>query len=221
MAGRSAEPGPTVTDGLVWLAGKRVTLGAVALVVAVFALQSLVSVAYGLSGWAYIFVADTSLSPGWVLAPFSHRSLGHLVSTLAVLVVYGALVETALAGPRYFLFCLGAAYASTAAQVASYAAGAPGLGTLGASGVALGAVAHLTVRTFLGGGSLEPATEVDWVFAISGAFIIGYHLANDFLPGFTPLAGTAPYGHAAGIAVGMAVALWELDRAEGTSPATS
>lgn len=221
MAGRSAEPGPTVTDGLVWLAGKRVTLGAVALVVAVFALQSLVSVAYGLSGWAYIFVADTSLSPGWVLAPFSHRSLGHLVSTLAVLVVYGALAETALAGPRYFLFCLGAAYVSTTAQVASYAAGAPGLGTLGASGVALGAVAYVTVRTLLGGRTLEPATEVDWVFALSGAFIVGYHLANDFLPGFTPLSGTAPYGHAAGIAVGMAVALWELGRAEGTSPATS
>ncbi|MFT4882169.1 MAG: hypothetical protein ACI9HI_002190, partial [Salinirussus sp.] len=68
---------------------------------------------------------------------------------------------------------------------------------------------------------LEPATEVDWVFALSGAFIVGYHLANDFLPGFTPLSGTAPYGHAAGIAVGMAVALWELGRAEGTSPATS
>ena len=218
MAGRSAEPGPSVADGLAWLAGKRVTLGAVALVVAVFVLQVLVSVAYGLNGWAYMFVAGTDPSPGWVLAPFSHRSAGHLLSTLAVLVVYGALAETALSETRYFLFCLGAAYVSTAAQVASYAAGAPGLGTLGASGVALGAVAYVTMRTLLGGRLLEPATEVDWVFALSGTFIVGYHLANDFLPGFTPLAGTAPYGHAAGIMVGMAVALWELGRAEGTSP---
>jgi membrane associated rhomboid family serine protease len=217
VAGRSAEPGPSVADGLAWLAGKRVTLGAVALVVAVFALQSLVSTAYGLEGWAYIFVADDTLSPGWVLAPFSHRSLGHLLSTLTVLVVYGALAEATLAEPRYFLFGLGAAYVSVAAQVASYAAGAPGLGTLGASGVALGAVAYVTVRTLLGGGRLARATEVDWVFALSGAFIVGYHLANDFLPGFTPLSGTAPYGHAAGIMVGMAVALWELGRAEGTS----
>ena len=217
MAGRSAESGPSVADGLAWLAGKRVTLGAVALVVAVFALQTLVSVAYGLEGWAYIFVADAALSPGWVLAPFSHRSVGHLLSTLVVLVVYGALAETTLAETRYFLFCLGAAYVSTAAQVASYAAGEPGLGTLGASGVALGTVAYVTMRTFLGGAAIESATEVDWVFALSGAFIVGYHLANDFLPGFTPLSGTAPYGHAAGIMVGMAVALWELGRAEGTS----
>jgi len=218
VAGRSAEPGPSVADGLAWLAGKRVTLGAVALVVAVFAVQTFVSVAYGLGGWAYIFVAGPDPSPGWVLAPFSHRGLPHLLSTLAVLVVYGALAETALSETRYFLFCLGAAYVSTAAQVASYAAGAPGLGTLGASGVALGAVAYVTMRTLLGGGLLEPATEVDWVFALSGAFIVGYHLANDFLPGFTPLSGTAPYGHAAGVMVGMAVALWELGRTEGTSP---
>jgi membrane associated rhomboid family serine protease len=217
VAGRSAESGPSVADGLAWLAGKRVTLGAVALVVAVFALQSLVSAAYGLEGWTYVFVADDTPSPGWVFAPFSHRSLGHLLSTLAVLVVYGALAETTLAETRYFLFCLGAAYVSTASQVASYAAGEPGLGTLGASGVALGAVAYVTMRTLLGGGLLERATEVDRVFAISGAFIVGYHLANDFLPGFTPLAGTAPYGHAAGVMVGMAVALWELGRTEGTS----
>jgi len=156
-----------------------------------------------------------------VFAPFSHRSLPHLLSTLAVLVVYGALAETALSETQYFLFCLGAAYVSTAAQVASYVAGAPGLGTLGASGVALGAVAHVTTRTFLGGGLVDPATEVDWVFALSGAFILGYHLANNFLPGFTPLSGTAPYGHAAGVVVGVAVALWELGRAEGTSPGAS
>jgi len=64
VAGRSAEPGPTVTDGLAWLAGKRVTLGAVALVAAVFAFQTLISLAYGPNGWAYIFVADTQLSQG-------------------------------------------------------------------------------------------------------------------------------------------------------------
>jgi membrane associated rhomboid family serine protease len=219
VAGRSVEP--SLTDGLAWLADKRVTLGAAALVTAVFAVQAVVGLVYGRAGWAYVFVAGTDASPGWVLAPFSHRSLGHLVSTLAVLVVYGGLAETVLRPVRYYAVCLVAAYASTGAQVAAYAAGIPGAGTLGASGVALALTAFVAMRTLLGRSVLAAASEVDWVFAASGAFIVAYHLANDFLPGFSPLSGTGTFGHAAGIAVGMGVALWELGRPrpEGTSDA--
>jgi membrane associated rhomboid family serine protease len=220
VAGRSAE-GPSPVDGIRWLADKRVTLGAVAVLCLVFLLQLLVRDVYGVRGWVHIFVASVEPGPGWILAPASHRSLGHLLSTAAVLVVYGGLAETVLVSHRYLAVCVGAAYASTAAQVASYVAGAPGAGTLGASGIALALTAYVTGRTFLGGGAVESATDVDWVFALSGAFIVGYHLANDFLPGFTPLAGTGPYGHAAGIGVGVAVALWEVGRAQHTYPTTS
>ena len=212
MAGRSAEP--TVTDGLAWLADKRVTLGAVTLVTAVFAAQTLVSAAAGADVWTYLFVAGLDPTVGWLLAPLSHRGPWHFLSNLTVLVVYGALAETVLSRRVYLRFLVGAAYLSTAAQVASYAAGAPGRGTLGASGVALGLVAYLTMRTLLGE---RPATDVDWVFALSGGFVVLYHLANDFLPGFAPLSGTGPYGHAAGIAAGLALALWEVGRAQATN----
>jgi membrane associated rhomboid family serine protease len=211
VAGRSAET-PSLAGGLRWLAGKRVTLGAVALLIAVFALQTLVVRVYGLGAWAWIFVAGTDPSPGWVLAPAAHRDAVHLASTVSVWLVYGALTETVLPGHRYLLVCVLAGYGSTAAQVAGYVAGQPGIGTLGASGVTLGLAAYITLRTALGGA--PRATEVDWVFAATGVFVVGYVLASDFLPGFAPLSGTAPLGHAAGVAVGLAVALWEVGRPE-------
>jgi membrane associated rhomboid family serine protease len=191
-----------------------VTLGAVALLSAVFALELLVSGVYGVRAWAYVFLAGAEPTPGWVLAPFAHRGLFHLLSTASVLLVYGALVETVLGRTAYFGLCVAAAYLSTAAQVVGYVAGAPGIGTLGASGVALALVAFLAVRTLLGGRTVRPATDVDWVFAVSGVVVVGYILANDFVPGFAPLQGTAPYGHAAGIAVGIGYALWLVGRTQ-------
>jgi len=201
--------------GLRWLAGRRLTLAAVALLGAVFVAQTAVVATYGFAGWAYLFVATTDPGPGWVFAPLAHRSLAHLLSVALVIVVYGALAETVLVGHRYLLVCLGAAYASTAAQLLAYAAGAPGQGALGASGVALALAAFVAARTLLGRGLVAPATRADPVFAVSGAAIVAYHLANDFLPGFTPLAGTGAYGHAAGVMVGIGLALWDLGRPEG------
>jgi membrane associated rhomboid family serine protease len=198
----------TARAGVRWLATRRVTLGVLALLLAVFVFELLVLAAYGVVGWRYLFLAGPDPTPGWVMAPFAHRTITHLSTTLVVVGLYGALVESWLPDSTVFAFYVLAGYASTLAQLLAYASGAPGLGTLGASGAALGLVSLYVVRT-LGRAVWEPTTvtTVDGVFTGSGVLTVAMVLANDFVPGIVFASGTAPLGHVGGILAGVAYGL--------------
>jgi membrane associated rhomboid family serine protease len=190
--------------GVRWLATKRVTLGVIAFLFAVFAFERAVLWVYGLRTWGWLFLAGADPSPGWVMAPFAHRDLTHLVTTAAVVLVYGALVEARLPPATYFALYVGAGYASTAAQLGEYLGSGAGFGTLGASGAALGLVAFFTTTTALDrarcGGGRWP---VGSLFAATGVVIAALVLANDFLPDVALVSGTAPFGHAGGMLTGL------------------
>jgi membrane associated rhomboid family serine protease len=191
-------------DGLRWLATKRVTLGVIALLCAVFVFELLVWWQFGAAGWQYIFLAHLRPSPGWVMAPFSHRSISHLVTTVSVIVVYGGLVEERLPAPTYFAFYVLAGYVSTLAQLLEYFNGLSGLGTLGASGAALGLVTFFSTTT--AARYLQDPRRVSAVhrlFAVTGVVIAVLIVTNDFVPGIVFRAGTAPLGHAGGMAAGV------------------
>ena len=191
-------------DGLGWLATKRVTLGVVALLCAVFVFELLVWTAFGAAGWQYIFLAHVRPSPGWVMAPFSHRSISHLVTTVSVILVYGGLVEERLSAAQYFAFYVLAGYASTVAQLLEYLNGLNGLGTLGASGAALGLVTFYATTTATRYRE-DPVgvSTIERLFAVTGLLISVLILTNDFVPGIVFTTGTAPLGHAGGMAAGV------------------
>jgi len=198
-----------VRDGLRWLTTKRVTLGVISLLVAVFLFELFVWQLFGAAGWRYVFLAYPEPSPGWVMAPFSHQSISHLLTTVSVIVIYGGLVEDRLEPATYFAFYVLAGYASTVAQLFAYLDGLPGLGTLGASGAALGLVT-LFVTTTVARYRRDPTSvaEVEQIFAVTGAVITGLVLTNDFVPGIVFTAGTAPLGHFGGMAAGVCYGLW-------------
>jgi len=207
---------PPLRAGLRWLAGKRVTLGVLAVLVFVFAVELVVWQTLGPASWAHAFLASTTPSPGWVTAPFAHRSLEHLVTTGVVIAVYGSLLEAGLRPAAYLLFYLTAGYASTVAQLWAYVGGTPGLGTLGASGAALGLVTLFTATAgarVVGDG--DGPSRVEVLFAGTGVCIVGLLLANDFL-GIQFAPGTAPYGHLGGMVTGGCVGLVRA-RAQGRS----
>jgi membrane associated rhomboid family serine protease len=198
-----------VRDGLRWLATKRVTLGVISLLVVVFLFELVVWELYGPRGWQYVFLANPQSTPGWVMAPFSHRSISHLVTTVTVIVVYGGLVEERLEAATYFAFYVLAGYASTVAQLLVYLNGVPGLGTLGASGAALGLVTFFVTTTAVRYAQ-DPATvaDVEVIFTVNGAVITALVVTNDFVPGIVFTTGTAGLGHAGGIVAGICYGLW-------------
>ncbi|WP_302081207.1 rhomboid family intramembrane serine protease [Salinibaculum rarum] len=201
MAATDANP---ARDGLRWLATKRVTLGVITLLLAVFVFELFVWWHLGAAGWQYIFLAHLRPSPGWVMAPFSHRSISHLLTSLSVIVVYGGLVEETLEPATYFAFYVLAGYASTVAQLVEYLNGLAGLGTLGASGAALGLVTFFTTTTAARYRHDPTAvTTIEKLFAVTGGLIGVLILTNDFVPGIVFTTGTAPLGHAGGMAAGV------------------
>jgi membrane associated rhomboid family serine protease len=197
----------TLAAGVRWLAAKRVTLGVVGFLVVVFVFELAVARTLGARVWQYLFLASGEPTPGWVMAPFAHRNLRHLATTVAVVLLYGALVEGLLPPAEYLLFYVAAGYASTAAQLGEYLGGTPGLGTLGASGAALGLVTLFgtTIGLAAARGGRGPSF-VESLFALTGVVIVALLLLNDFVPGVQFAAGTAPYGHAGGMLSGIAYA---------------
>ena len=194
--------------GARWLAEKRVTLGVIVVLAAVFAFERGVLWLYGPRTWGYLFLASGDLSPGWLLAPFAHQDLIHLGTTAGVLLVYGGLVEQRLAPATYLGFYVAAGYASTAAQLGAYLGGGPGLGTLGASGAALGLVAFFSTATALervwdSRDGEDTGRSVETVFAVTGVVVVALVVANDFLPAVGFEAGTAPFGHLGGMLTGL------------------
>ncbi len=201
-------------DGVRWLATRRVTLGVISLLVVVFLFELVVWQLYGAVGWQYVFLADLGPSPGWVMAPFSHRSISHLLTTISVIVIYGGLVEGQVDPDSYFAFYVLAGYASTVAQLVAYLDGVPGLGTLGASGAALGLVTLFATTTALGYARDPTAVaDVEVIFAVTGGVITALVLTNDFIPGIVFTPGTAPLGHAGGMAAGVCYGLWRAQQA--------
>jgi membrane associated rhomboid family serine protease len=199
---------PTLAAGVRWLAARRVTLGVVAVLLVVFLFQVFVLRTLGAASWQYLFLASGEPSPGWVMAPFSHRDLGHLLTTAVVVLVYGALLEGRLPVADYVAFYVAAGYASTVAQLGGFAGGTAGLGTLGASGAALGLVTLFTTTTLADRvrTGVRP-TDVEVLFAATGTVIVALLLTNDFVPGVEFAAGTAPYGHAGGMLAGITYGL--------------
>jgi membrane associated rhomboid family serine protease len=199
---------PTLAGGLRWLATKRVTLGVVSFLLAAFAVELAVWWAFGPATWESLFVATVEASPAWVLAPFAHRGVAHLLTTVSVIVVYGALVETALPAAAFLTFYVAAGYASTAAQLAASLGGTTSPGTLGASGAALALVALFTT-TVLVARVRNPATvtSIELLFAGTGLVIAAVVLANDFVAGVQVARGTAPYGHLGGLLTGLVFGL--------------
>lgn len=194
--------------GARWLATKRVTLGVIVLLAAVFAFERAILWVYGPRTWGYLFLAGSDPSPGWLLAPFAHRDFTHLGTTAGVILVYGALVEERLPPATYLAFYVTTGYASTAAQLGTYLSGGGGLGTLGASGAALGLVAFFSTVT-----ALERVWDcqdregtgrsVETLFAVTGLVVVALVLANDFVPAVGLEPGTAPFGHLGGMLTGL------------------
>lgn len=214
----SSPDGPSPADALRWLGTRRVTLGVVALLLAVFALELAVWWRFGARSWEALFLAPREPTLGWLLAPFAHRGLPHLVTTLVVIVVYGGLIEEFLSGETYLAFYVLASYASTGAQILAYASGAPGRGTLGASGAALALVALFVTVTLARLREADDPTTVEVVFAGTGLVVLGLVVANDFVAGVDLASGTAPLGHLGGTVVGAGYGLVRTQSRSGRSP---
>jgi len=188
--------------GVRWLATKRVTLGVIIVLAFVFAVERFVLLLSGPRTWAYLFLAGADPSPGWLLAPFAHRDITHLVTTAGVVLVYGALVETRLPSATYAGFYVAAGYASTASQLGAYLSGGGGFGTLGASGAALALVTFHTTVTLADHVRGRESQSAATVFAATGVVVVALVLANDFLASVAFEAGTAPFGHMGGLLTG-------------------
>lgn len=208
MAPGGRDPTPTaVGDGLRWLSTQRVTLGAVSFLLAVFAVERIVWSLYGRFTVAYVFAASAEPSPGWVLAPFAHGTVTHLLTSASMLVVFGALVEAEWGALSWYRLFLAGGYGAVAAQVLAYRLGAPGRWTLGASGAAL-AMASAYAVTEGRARNRAGAWRADHhaVLAPTAALIVASVLANDFL-GLGLVSDTAPYGHLGGVLVGTVAGL--------------
>ena len=184
-----------------WRERHPATTTLVAVLVAAFAVQSVLWSVFGFRTIEFWFAATASPSPGWLLAPLAHQSAVHLLGNLLVLVLFGSFAEEILSEREtYFLFVV-AGVAGNAAQVSSYVVAGVESGAVGASAAVLGLVAFHAVRSLrsvLAGGT-QPFTSRYWGIAAVGVVLL--LLANDLLT-FSLWAGTAEYAHLAGVLVG-------------------
>lgn len=188
-----------------WRAAHPATTVLVAVLVTSFAVQSVVWWQFGFSVMAFWFAASADPSPGWILAPLGHQSIGHLLGNLLVLVLFGSFAEEVLGeAETYFTFAV-AGLAGNAAQVSSYVVAGVESGAVGASAAVLGLVAFHAVRSLRGLRSgRQPFTSRYW--GVAGALVIVAMLASDLLT-FSLWTGTAEYAHLAGVMVGTGGAL--------------
>jgi membrane associated rhomboid family serine protease len=194
-----------------WLTQIRTTLVFCTVLTFVYLGELLVWTLWGFETFTWLFVANGTPSPAWLLAGFAHSPVEpmHLLGNLALLAVFGGMAERRLSRWEYVAFVLMAMYASTAAQVASYGLVAPDSGTVGvfgASGVALGATAFAVTS------ALEEKAvtgrwrgETSWLWTVLGGAIVVQRLLRDFALG---VPNVGEFGHLGGILVGIAWALW-------------
>jgi membrane associated rhomboid family serine protease len=188
-----------------WRATHPATTVLVAVLVTAFVVQSVVWWQFGFSTMAFWFAASASPSPGWLLAPLGHQSVGHLFGNLLVLVLFGSFAEEVLGeAETYFTFGV-AGLAGNAAQVSSYVVAGVESGAVGASAAVLGLVAFHAVRSLRGlRAGHQPFISRYW--GVAGALVITAMLATDLLT-FSMWTGTAEYAHLAGVMVGTGGAL--------------
>ena len=202
-----------------WLTTIRTTLAVGTLLAVVFCLEVLVWEIAGFDAVEYWFVADTTPSPGWLLAAVAHSPLQpvHLPLNLALLVVYGGMAERRLTRLQYLAVLVAGGVGATGAQVLGYLIqAAASEGVLGASGAALSVTAFAVVesaRRKLATGRW--AGETTWIWTTFGAFVIGRRLVLDLA---LQVPGVGRYGHLWGVLFGVGVAAVV---AVPTEPATS
>jgi membrane associated rhomboid family serine protease len=200
-----------------WRRAHPATTTLVAVLVAAFAVESLVWWLFGFRAVAFWFAATADPSPGWLLAPLGHQSVTHLLGNLLVLVLFGSYAEEVLTeAETYFLFVV-AALAGNAAQVSSYVVAGVESGAVGASAAVLGLVAFHAVRSVraLLARTAQPFASRYW--GVAGGLVVVLLLANDLFT-FSPWAGTAEYAHLAGVMVGAGGALSHPFAAPGREP---
>ncbi|WP_372909513.1 rhomboid family intramembrane serine protease [Salinigranum sp.] len=179
-----------------WRATRPATTTLVAVLAAAFAVESLVWWLFGFPTMAFWFAASATPSPGWLLAPLAHQSLGHLLGNLLFLVVFGSLAEADLSAPTWYWLFGTSAVAGTAAQVWSYLlAGVEG-GAVGASAGVVALVSYVAVRTVRDG----PAARSRVAYALGVAGGIG--MVSLLLSDFVLTTGSAEYAHLLGVTVG-------------------
>jgi membrane associated rhomboid family serine protease len=179
-----------------WRATRPATFTLVAVLAATFAVESLVWWLFGFPTMAFWFAASATPSPGWLLAPLAHQSLGHLLGNLLFLVVFGSLAEADLSAPTWYWLFGTSAVAGTAAQVWSYLlAGVEG-GAVGASAGVVALVSYVAVRTVRDG----PAARSRVAYALGVAGGIG--MVSLLLSDFVLTTGSAEYAHLLGVTVG-------------------
>jgi membrane associated rhomboid family serine protease len=199
-----------------WRRAHPATTTLVAVLVAAFAVESLVWWLFGFPAVEFWFAASAEPSPGWVLAPLGHQSVTHLLGNLLVLVLFGSYAEEVLTeAETYFLFVV-AALAGTAAQVSSYVVAGVQSGAVGASAAVLGLVSFHAVRSLRALGA-EGQSFTSRYWGVAGGLVVLVLLANDLLS-FSLWTGTAEYAHLAGVMVGAGGALSHPFAAPGRAP---
>lgn len=192
-----------------WLSTIRLTLLFCLLLWFVYAIELLVLSTADYETFVALFVARQRPSPGWLLSPLSHSPANawHLPSNVVQLLAFGGLAERRLDGKRYVGLLAAAGVASVGAQVAVYADAGPaarGVGTLGASGIALATVGFVVVdnlrfRELTGRWRGEAAD----LWTLLGGLLIG----RAVLDLFVGAPGIAVVGHLTGIGLGVVCGL--------------
>jgi membrane associated rhomboid family serine protease len=169
-----------------------------AVLVAAFAVESVVWWLFGYPAIDFWFSASASPSPGWLLAPLAHSSLAHLGGNLLFLLVYGSLAEADLSVPTWYWLFAVSALAGTAAQVWSYLLTGVEGGAVGASAGVVALVSFVGVRTALAGP--DERSTAAYLLGVAGGVGMLALIANDFL--LTSGSGSAEFAHLLGVAVG-------------------
>jgi membrane associated rhomboid family serine protease len=189
-----------------WRRTHPATTTLVAVLVAAFAVESVIWWLFGFSTVAFWFAATPRPSPGWLLAPLAHQSVGHLLGNLLVLVLFGSFAEEVLTEVEtYFTFAV-AGLAGNAAQVSSYVVTGVESGAVGASAAVLGLVAFHAVRSLRGLRARTDQPFASRYWGIAGGCVVALLLANDLL-NVSLWTGSAEYAHLAGVVVGAGGAL--------------
>jgi membrane associated rhomboid family serine protease len=181
-----------------WRATRPATTTLAVVLVTAFVVQSLVWWLFGFPTMVFWFAAASTPSPGWLLAPLAHQSVGHLLGNLLFLVVFGSLAEADLSAPTWYWLFAVSALAGTAAQVWSYLLTGVEGGAVGASAGIVALVAFVAVRTVRDGPTARSRTT--YTVGIAGGIGMLSLLLSDFV--LTGGAGSAEYAHLLGVAVG-------------------
>jgi|GEM_PF-1922255 len=203
-----ADATPALARGVRWLVRTRVTLAFCLLLCSVYAVELYLWTTGQFDAFDTLFVARQRPSVGWLLAPLAHSPVQHthLLGNLAQLLVFGAIAERRLRDEAYLGLIAASGVASIGAQVTTYvvAGDPPGVGTLGASGIAFALTALVVVDSL----RYQEITdrwhgETTWFFTLFGGLLSGQALLEVVFG----VPGVGVVGHFVGVVVGASFAL--------------